>query len=173
MTKIFPKNIVFLDIDGVCNSFGHGSYLTASSEKGYGLNEEIVRSIIGFCNRTESKIVISSNWRRFPVDGTWKFKDIPCRNPLPKLRELLGDLVFDTLTLERHITKSEATILWFEDNPGFSGGFVIFDDDPRENFELTCDKGINRHFIRTNVKTGLTENDFKTAEEILGKGNRK
>lgn len=174
MTRTHPKNIVFLDVDGVCNSFGHGSYATAKNENDYGLDDEVVKKIIAFCKETDSGVVISSNWRRFPENGTWKYKDIACRNPLPRLRELLGELVFGTLTLERHLTKAEATILWFEDNPDFKGNFVIFDDDSRENYQNTTDYNIHRHFVFTTMDIGLTEGHLEHAREILNrKENRK
>lgn len=167
MKKKYPKNLIFLDIDGVCNSFNHGSYLTAETEDDYGLNETIINRIIWFCNETKSKIVISSNWRRFKDDGCWRYSGLKCRNPLPKLKQLLGNLIFDTLTLERHICKADATIIWFKDNLDFSGNFVIFDDDEIENFQDTRRFNINKHFVLTNPKDGLTKENLNQAKEIL------
>lgn len=167
MKRKYPRNLVFLDFDGVCNSFNHGSYLTAKSLDEYGLNEDIVKQLIQFCNETESKIVISSNWRRFPDDGTWRYNGLNCKNPLPKLKKLLGKLIFDTLTLDRHICKSEATIIWFEDNPNFKGNFVIFDDDTIERFNQTYEFQICEHFILTDPRNGLTKEKLDQAKEIL------
>ena len=167
MNRPYPKNIVFLDVDGVCNSFGRGSHATAKKDEDYGIDEETVKALVSFCGETDSGIVISSNWRRFPENGTLKFKDIVCRNPLPRLKEILGELVVGTLTTERHLTKSEATILWFEDNPDFKGNFVIFDDDPGENYQDTADYGISRHFVLTTMDAGLTKGHLEYAGEIL------
>lgn len=45
--------------------------------------------------------------------------------------------------------------------------FVVFDDDVREGFQDTDVHNIKDHFILTDMKVGLTDNDIERAKEIL------
>ena len=154
-------NILFLDFDGVCNSFAEGSYLTHEPDK-YGVDLEIIDRIKEICSSRRASIVISSNWRRFEPDGYWVYNGNKYFNPLPGLYDLLGDRIIGTLTKERYLSKSEALELWFEDNEDFKGKFAILDDDPREGFQNSI--VLNRNFWMTNPRFGLTE---RIKEEIL------
>lgn len=147
--------ILFLDFDGVCNSYSEGSYVTHKNDE-YGPSKTICERIRKICESTGAKIIISSNWRRFPIDGKWFSGKTFYRNPLLKLYEVLGDLIVGTLTPERHITKAEALCLWFEDNRELDK-WVVVDDDPRENLGLTSDYGIKDHYIQTEPEFGITE----------------
>jgi len=89
------------------------------------------------------------------------------KNQLPKLRKMLGKMYAGTLPLDKHINKSQALILWFEQHPEFKGDFVIFDDDKSEGFQDTYDYDINDHFILTNPEFGLTDDDVEEAIDIL------
>lgn len=166
MTEKYPKNLLFLDFDGVMNSFECGSYMTSTVDL-YGVDPEILKKIRKYCEETHSKIVISSNWRRFPKDGVWSFNNKPFKNPLPKLIDKIGDLVFGYLTKERHLNKANAIILWFENNPDFRGGYVIFDDDLNEQIQSTHDFHICDHFIHTNIEFGVTDDDLMKAKNIV------
>ena len=115
--------------------------------------------------------MITSNWRRFDDDGRWSYCTFDgihaFKNQLPKLRKLLGKRYAGTLPKDKHINKSKALILWFEQHPEFDGKFVIFDDDKREGFESTTDYNINKNFILTDPEWGLTNDDIEKAVEIL------
>lgn len=106
------------------------------------------------CEKTDARVVISSNWRRFPDDGEWPFCGKRYANPLPKLRECLGDLIVGTLPLDRHVTKSEALTLWFEDNSDFLGRYAIVDDDAGEGFQDV--PSFLKHFWLTDTNLGIT-----------------
>ena len=80
---------------------------------------------------------------------------------------MLGKRYAGTLPKDRHINKSQALILWFEQHPEFDGEFVILDDDKREGFQNTFEYDINNHFILTNPEWGLTNSDVEKAVEIL------
>ena len=161
--SISPETkILFLDFDGVCNSYSEGSYIT-HKEDDYGPSKIICERIRKICDTTGAKIIISSNWRRFEIDGKWFSGKNYYTNPLSKLYDEIGDLVIGTLTLERHITKAEALCLWFEDNCELEK-WVIVDDDPKENLGTTSDFGIRNHYIQTNPEFGITE---EISEEII------
>ena len=156
--------ILFLDFDGVCNSYSEGSYVTHKDDD-YGPSNTICERIRKICGATGAKIIISSNWRRYPSDGRWFSGRNYYRNPLPKLYGELGDLVIGTLTPERHVTKAEALCLWFEDNSELDK-WVIVDDDSREHLGTTSDFGIRSHYIQTDPEFGITE---EISREIINR----
>lgn len=158
MEKMIDKydrnNILFLDFDGVCNSFETGSYLTHEPSE-YGPDPKIIKRVREICKDGNARIIISSNWRRFDKDGTYVFDGIRYKNPLGGLYSMIGDLIDGTLTVERHLTKAQALILWFEDHPDFRGRFAVVDDDPREGIQN--DEFLRQNFWHTDMKHGLTE----------------
>ena len=87
-------------------------------------------------------------------------------NHLPKLRKMLGDLIWSELPPEHHCTKSKCMELWFEDHPEVDINklkYVIFDDDLREGFQSSR---FGMHFVLTD-DVGLTDEDCEKAKEIL------
>lgn len=164
MVKNYPRVLVFLDFDGVCNSLSDGSYKTTTTET-YSFSKPIVERLKSLCDETEAKIVISSNWRRHDEDGYITANGMRYYNPLPKLRRELGDYVFDELPKDRHILKSEALMLWMEDNPGFDGKYVILDDDYRERyFDVPQFKA---RYVHCDSDYGFTEELRACAKNIL------
>lgn len=155
MATVGPlDSLLFLDFDGVCTSAKDGGYVSNPPSL-YGPSPDILERIRWICRETGAKVVISSNWRRFPNDGEWPFCGKIYVNPLPKLRECLGDLTVGTLPLDRHITKSEALTLWFEDNQDFQGRYAIVDDDVGEGFQDV--PSFLRHFWLTDTSLGITD----------------
>lgn len=159
---------VVLDFDGVMTSClpDGGSYLANTPSK-YDYSKECLANLMFLLLKANAKVVISSNWRRFEPDGGWthytgNFAGSTYFNPLPRFMHDLGDKVVGTLPTDRHITKSEALILWLEDFKHVPD-FVVFDDDLREGFQTTFDYGICNKFILTDPKLGLTMTDVNAA----------
>ena len=165
------KKVIFCDFDGVLTSKHEtpGSYVNYDSE--YGISPSCFSRLEELCLRTKAVVVISSNWRRFDDDGKWSYCTFDgvhaFKNQLPKLREMLGKLYAGTLPLDRHITKAQALVLWFEEHPEFKGEFVIFDDDKSEGLQDTFEHDINEHFILTDPEWGLSDADVEEAADIL------
>lgn len=161
------NKIIFLDIDGVVTSTIEtpGSYLTHAPEE-YGISPSCIKRIIELCNLTDSKIVISSNWRRFPIDGKWLHPDNfkYYKNPLSELKTYLNNFIIDILPTDRYITKSEALRLWFIKNDIKDLTYVIFDDDLREGFQTSEFK---HNFVLTDGKTGINDDNIEAALNIL------
>lgn len=154
-SAIYTKsNVIFLDFDGVCNSFETGSYLTHTPDQ-YGVDPKIMDRINDICVKTDARIVISSNWRRFEPDGSYRFNKNWYKNPIMKLVENLGHHIAGCLPLDRHITKSEALQLWFEDHPDFEGNYAILDDDEREGFQHV--PRFKKNFWLTDMRYGVTD----------------
>jgi len=160
-------NIIFLDFDGVCNSFERGSYLT-HEPKDYGADMRIIERVGEICKKCSANIVVSSNWRRYGPDDVFVYRDMDYKNPLENIYKNLGGFVLGTLPKDHHLTKSQALDLWFEDNPWFNGRYVIVDDDPREGFQFNLK--YRKNFWLTDRKYGLTENSKNEIIKHL-KGN--
>ena len=67
--------------------------------------------------------------------------------------------------------KADVLVQWM-DNNGITEDntkFVVFDDDMREGFQDTSIHNIKDHFILTDARNGLTDEDVKRAKEILAK----
>ena len=169
MARSYPDCLVFLDIDGVLNRRGDGSYLDFQPEK-YGISQQLAAQMRKFCEKHEAEIVIATNWRRFSLDGSWSFNsELSFANPMRQLYIQLGDYIYDQLPKDRHITKSEALVKWLDNNE-FHGKFVIFDDDLREGYQAEKRYDIDSHFVKCDIERGVTEADFVKAEGILNRG---
>lgn len=134
------NKIIFLDFDGCVTDYHseYGSYLTHEPDF-YGPSEICVQRLRNLCEQTGAKIVISSNWRKFDdhgEGGSWKVKNMNkiVHNPLSKLYNMIGDLIIETLPKNiRYENKASAVVHWITANE-FNGKYVIFDDDPREQY---------------------------------------
>lgn len=133
--------LVFLDFDGVVTNYNEefGSYITHEPDL-YGPSLSCVERLRQLCEETGARIIISSNWRKFAEDGLASFWTHPSnqrtvQNPLPKLKQCLGDLIIEALPKIRHMTKSAVLEMWFNENPQYRGlKYVILDDDLAEEF---------------------------------------
>ena len=164
---------IFLDFDGCVNNYAEtpGSYATHLPDE-YGPSFSNIERLRNLAEECDAKIIISSNWRKFKLSGpnsVWHHANGDYLNPLGKLYEQLGDLVYGSLPPYRHMLKSEVLILWMEEND-FDGQFVIFDDDPREAFATTHDYSLCDHYIHVKSEFGITDADCKRAKKILMKG---
>lgn len=161
-------NVIFTDCDGVLTSTLEtpGSYLNHTGEE-YGPSPKCVKRLLKLCNDTQSKIMISSNWRKFDIDGQWTFDGNKVTNPLSKLKDMLGDYCIGALPPTRHQTKSIVLVNWLDVHNQDIDNFVIFDDDLKEGFQNVADYTIASKFIHTLYDVGLTDADCKAAYDIL------
>lgn len=130
--------IIFLDVDGVLN--------TISDYRLYGpdfINMLAVSRLSKIIKATNSKIVVSSNWRLEE-----KSRKI--------LHQALGkyNLEIYDYTVRRS-KKSQEIKIWLDENEIIK--FAIIDDDPRASLEASS-------FFKINEEFGLTEDK---ADEII------
>ena len=164
--------IAMLDFDGVVTNYYEeiGSYVTYEPAF-YGPSPSCVQRLRNLCEETGARILISSNWRKFDEDGKCSFWTHPkyqrtVQNPLPKLKEQIGDLIIGTIPRIRHVTKTEAIKKWFEENEVDEDfRYVILDDDKNEG--LQDDEVFKEHFILTNPEIGFSDADYKKVLKIL------
>lgn len=162
------QRIVFLDIDGCLTSIEDGSSFLLMNPETYRISESRLELFLDFLEKADAKVVISSNWRRFPDDGYWvASKTIRFKNHLPELRSIIGARYIGDLPADRHLTKSESLILWGEINDIDFGrlNYVIIEDDEREGFKEIFE--FRKHYVQCNVETGITEKQCQEAFEII------
>lgn len=158
--------IIFLDIDGVLNSYEEGSYMT-HEPKDYGFSEKCLKNLMHIIDACDAYVIISSNWRKFDAAGKWSFRcNQMYQNPLPKLENILKNRCIGRLPPIGHLNKSQVLQYYFEQNNVNPDNckYVIFDDDVREGFNTSIFKA---RYIQTNPEVGLTDNDVNKAITLL------
>ena len=140
MADLNPSKIVFLDIDHVLTNtdLDNTSFKHLDPSK-YHLSEINLKFLDELLEKTKAKIVIASNWRRFkPPHLEWECCGKKFKSPLVGFKQRYSRHIFGELPPERHMTKSEALELWFEDNPWFNKAkskYDILEDDLREGYQ--------------------------------------
>ena len=165
------EKLIILDFDGVVTSCIEkpGSYIVNANDS-YGASPLCIHRLLKLADETGAKIVISSNWRRFDDTGACSFWNSitygSYTNPLPKLKETLGLRYLCDLPKMRHIKKSQALRMWFDETgrDPEKTAYIIFDDDESEGFGQSEFSG---RFILTDYRTGLTDADCKKAKKLL------
>jgi hypothetical protein len=159
MSSVPPPVVLFLDVDGVLHpALGRG--LDASGATFQRPQMELLKEI---CNSVEGvKIVITSNWRKYPVLKRMLDKELADFG-------ITGPSgVFDyteVLKKDRRIEICQ----WLKNNEPKK--FVIIDDlDLADESTLPSgtiwlDSGVSRHFVHTDHTTGLTR---ETADKCIG-----
>lgn len=160
--------LIFLDIDGCLTSVKEGTYFSPDPAK-YHPSKQAMKQVMKLCDETGAKVVMSTNWRKFEIDGVWKNSYGAYKNPMQEVIGFLGDSCIGTLPKTRHINKAQALTLFFEQfDADIITSYVIFDDDVKEQFQNTCEYGIRDHFILVDNAVGITEYDIDKAKDILG-----
>ena len=138
-------NIIFLDIDGVLNSYAY------HKETGNDLNLKSVDILSQIYHKFNCKIVLSSTWR--------ELKDIPDESAQKMWKHLVDTLtkygmeIYDiTPTIKNNRPLEIAT--WLQNNS--CSNFLILDDD----FQLLEYKkyGLEKHVVKTIYFTYEIEN---------------
>lgn len=163
----FQNNIIFLDIDGVVNSFDNLRSLYrwvrlnysqeqivkdqlipkyTRDEFGQLFDERCIRWLECIVTKTNAKIVISSTWRL--NGGLQRMKD------LWKYRGLPGTVI--DITSRGGETRGEEVKRWLEENDDTDNYVIIDDVDDFEN---------DQNFVQTNGNYGITmETYYKCVE---------
>ena len=143
------ENIVLLDFDGVLTSepFTRQCIFEHRRENWYGLDwfdPKCVEHLRKIVDATGAKIVVSSSWRDLGMD---KLRKVWAENNMP------GELI-DTTPIWV-LTKVEAIKQWLKDHP--CRRFAVLDDSELDVPNL----------VKTNPRTGLTEEDAEKIIKIL------
>lgn len=182
MEKIIDK-LIFLDVDGVINhtkwfnwAHKHPEFLKAGGHRN--IDPDAVKKIIEICEQTDAWIVMSSSWRLWTLEGT--FKNL---NGIRDLRPILNRMCGITPRTEDRNRGQE--IKYFlnscRKNHFLSDfghplsdarfkitnfpKFVILDDDTDMLDEQLP------FFIHVNDEVGITDEDVKKAVKILNRAD--
>jgi len=142
-------NIIFLDIDGVLVSSNH---LLTNGRNREEFDPQCVLYLNELLQKTEAKIVISSNWRR--IYSLHELRYLFQKNNV--LDRIIGVTPFFNLTtmrgdeIQAYLTHSKDKI----------SNFVIFDDE--ENMLNLSD-----HYIQTHFQVGIQKKDIEQAFQFF------
>ena len=141
------RGILFLDIDGVLHN------VLPQSEREY-FRKNCMDQLLRICNETNCDIVLSSQWREFPLKVKLLNKAFQ-EHKLPKIIGMTPELLFGSRT--------DAISAWLRRNPKRSTNapFVVLDDLILPRLE---DHAVDVHPI-----CGLSPADADKAIKILKK----
>ena len=151
-------NIIFLDVDGVLNSYNklieiYNKTGKPHSGSNFPFDEKCLENLKILVEETNAKIVITSTWRKNEED---------MKVLLNKLKEynLDKEIIGYTPIL---YTRREEEIIEYLNKLNIKVDFIIIDD--------IRDMGVlNDKLIVTSPITGFTEDNMKNAIKILKKG---
>lgn len=158
--------VIFLDIDGVLNSFEKHADLTMphnawnpETMNAFGIKLEVFDEQIERVNRitaeTGAKLVLSSSWR-IGYLADWADVVIHLHNS-----GLKGFIVGRTPHRDDLNTRGQEIVAWFKDHPSEKiESFIILDDDNR------MDPVMNR-LVQTDHQVGIQDNDVEKAIAML------
>lgn len=180
-------NVIFLDIDGVFVT--QRSWLGTKKKKSGRASEfdpiamEMIRKL---CERTNSKIVISSTWRKISVLESGKepknqlfnqFKSAgllkyivqpawrtPCLASIKRPENYPSYNEWKRWSDCSHCIRGDEINRWLEFNGKDVKNYCIIDDDT----DFTDDQ-IKNNFVNTDMEEGFLYRHFKKAEKILTK----
>lgn len=165
------KKILFLDIDGVLNSERYHDYCyengMASDEKfGYPFDPEAVANLARIIDETGADIVISSSWKFWGLStmiDLWKERALP-----GKIVSVTPNTMSDEMLLNVDLTdwasmagKGHEIKEWLSKKGKNVEQYAILDDADDMLPEQQS------HFVQTNPKVGITEEDAKKTIAIL------
>jgi len=154
--------VIFLDIDGVCNTFQKRIDPTISHQhwtpeilKAHGVElgvrPELMNQVNEILTEVEAFVVITSSWRL----SEWeKVKGLIEDYLLP------GDVIGKTPYLPE-LTRGDEILAWLKDNLDVTH-YVVLDDSAEENFP-----GVLDNFVRIDHHVGISDDDVAKAVKIL------
>ena len=107
------SNIIFLDVDGVLN-YDKYVWEHERAEK-ICICPDLAEKVKQFAIRSNSKIVISSSWRRSDIG-------------MKALQGIYGDLIIGKTTEDPHMSRSIEIELWWNEHKNEYNHFVVLDD---------------------------------------------
>jgi Swiss Army Knife RNA repair-like protein len=160
--------IIFLDFDGVLNSFDTlrraDSYYAHPNWHDTHIDPIMVSRLNDLLERSGAHVVISSSWRN--IYDLEELKSILSRRGLEE--KFLDRFVDVTPTLDTH--RGEEIQAWFEGHPA-SGFSLVERGEVVENFVIIDDDNdmlhLKSYLVQTSLDTGMTEHHVEAALAIL------
>lgn len=150
--KILIEKILFLDVDGVLNCV----YTNRLTKNGFRFVDKVeIKRLNHIIDETGAKIVLSSDWRYGRSDTDMNSGFLELCNELHRYRIEIFDYTPELMWSNR----GKEIELYLEMHPGIKN-YVILDDSKEVDPE-------NPHFVKTEMKHGLTKELAERAIEIL------
>lgn len=153
---------VFLDIDGCLNHilwYKSKKPIENSISFDEDLDPTCIERINNLCLETDSKVVISSDWR---ISSCYKE-----RLERAGLKNIIGHTpitVFNIFKGGKSLCRGEEIKMWLSDHPEITNYVII--DDRTDFLKEQLD-----HFIQVDPYYGLTDKDIDKAKNILNNDN--
>lgn len=155
------EKIIFLDVDGVLNSWKEVKRLPKGSYGLLGTFDIHVERLARIVKQTGAKIVLSSSWR----SGFYFTEDKHFQEHITDKFKQFGIEVFSTTGFDLDRNRGKEILAWILLHNKPIDTILIIDDEVKDISEFFNKKRI----IKTSMKKGLQEKDVKKAIKILGK----
>lgn len=157
--KTEPMRVIFLDCDGVLNSWGHDDATGYNGGRDFEtITPETIGHLSAIVEATGAKVVISSTWRKKYTIGEF--------NTQFKALGFTGEVIGRTPELWRsedgqRLRRGDEILLWLRARPEVTS-FVILDD------ESDMSRVLGR-LVKTDFTRGLTPEDATNAIAMLNR----
>lgn len=169
-------NIIFLDIDGVLNTESHlnalsdyagYSTLTLLEKRTFHFSTKALQQLNSLIRETQSKIVISSTWRKNTKNLIAMHRVFSMYNLDLHIIDYTPNSVIDLAKNRFQSTRCWEIHIWLQNNKQYKiDSFVILDDvDIIHNDEKIM--YLQKHFVKINPELGLNEDAVQAAKKIL------
>lgn len=156
--------VIFLDIDGVINSEDFAIWIQDHPEfcengGHFWIDPQKIDMIVNLCEETGAKLVISSSWRGWSLKATLEdfstYRDLSRLNPY-----IVGVTPRFYMNSRMYMSRGDEIQYYLSTDQSITQ-YCIVDDD---NDMLDSQKD---NFVRTDFKTGLTEDNIEQIKKIL------
>lgn len=163
------EKVIFLDVDGVLNCETSKSYFLTEDGRAYtGIDKDKVKRLAKIVETTGADIVLSSSWK----DGWFQrcgflFKEAGLSKHAKYLTRHLykkGKLGLKDRTPSSYRGRGYEIKFWLKTHPQTKAWVVLDDEDWHDFYEHD---EIMRHWVKTDDKAGLTDEDATAAIQIL------
>lgn len=149
------KNFIFLDVDGVLNA----PSIMERTPSGYiGIYPPKVKLLAEIIQKTNAKIILTSSWRICWPDGIKTQPDADGQYLVDALAKENLEISDFVVSFRNRGTAIREYVQEHEHDH-----WVVLDD---ESFDF-AESGILDHLCKTDYRSGLDEDDVKTAIQIL------
>lgn len=165
-------NVIFLDIDGVLNSYGTTPETESKSRCGnyIGIDKDKVKRLAKIIKETDAILILTSSWKvgwepknRYNIESTDIFPNHHAKYLDNHLKKK-GKLILKDKTRERNLSYRGSGIKVYLTQHSDITNWIVLDDEIFIDFK---EQGILPHLLQTDPLYGLTDNDAEIAIKML------
>lgn len=168
-------NAIFLDIDGVLNSYGTTPETESKSRCGnyIGIDKDKVKRLAKVVKETDAILILTSSWKigwepknRYNIEPIGIYDKSPNYHAkyLDNHLKKKGKLILKDKTRERNLNYRGSGIkVYLTQHPDITN-WIVLDDEIFIDFK---EQGILPHLLQIDALYGLTDNDAEIAIKML------